>query len=160
MIGKCLFKVVSVYLLFVAIVNLAFFGLLGLHYAPVEEVYNNGLVIGIGDYAVAFVYGYQEYDCNGTQVDDAFKISTEVCSHYHKTHYRNVSMPTIEFVEELHSQGYNKVWGSWCHSGDYPYLIKYANGTSVDWFDWVSRNENKGSTIPVFTGFGFWRLSV
>ena len=73
----------------------------------------------------------------------------------HFTGYSNRSISTLELINQLHDQGYNQIWGTWCHSGDEDYIIKYPNGTEIPWPNNVTRKTKPGITIPLFIGYKF-----
>ena len=148
---KKLIKYISIYVVLIVIINLSFWGLVGMKFSPVEDVYDNGFVIKIKplNYAMVFSHGWYKKDCSANLTS---------CDHYHTIRLNNDSIATKDLLDDLYSEGYTKVWGSWCNTGNYPYMFKYDNGTEIEWYDWVSISGKKGTTIPIFTGVNFIRI--
>ncbi len=84
----------------------------------------------------------------------------EGCTYLHVTGYQNEAIATLSFVENLHREGYTKVWGTWCQSGNHDFIYRLPQGEEIPWPDYVSRNTKPGKTIPVFLGAGFVRVSI
>jgi len=72
----------------------------------------------------------------------------------HMTKYKGRNYRTIDLLGKYKN---DNVWVSMCHTGDSDYMIKYCNGTGIEWYDWVDRNEKPGRTIPIFVG-GLFRI--
>ncbi len=135
-------------IMILAIINMTMWSLLAFTWSPLADVYNDGLTIKIKPLKTVMVFAHGHY---GELPDGGFG---------HMTSYEDIEMPTIYLASELKSEGYNYIWGSWCHSGDYDYIYRFEDGEEIPWPEWVSRNEKPGKTIPVFVGFGFVRLSA
>lgn len=78
----------------------------------------------------------------------------------HVTTLNGEYVDTKYILDELKAMGYEKAWLSQCYTGDCPLYANYSNGDLVDWYPWVSRNEEKGLTRTFFTGFGLKRFAV
>ena len=144
-------KFIAIYLIAILIINLSFL------------LFNEGVVIGIKPLNYAMVFAHGVYDRKCVEILEKDSYNRTICKNfmqYHKTRVYNRTMPTFELLDNLHSKGYTRVWLSQCQTGDNNYLAYYSNGTGIYWYeyDWVSRNENKGNTIPIFIGFGFIRV--
>lgn len=140
-------KIILIILIFIIGVNSLFWILVEFNVYPISDLYKNGLIIGFPyfHYAMVFAHGsYHEY--NKTLI-------------VHQTYYKGVSISTRYLLDRLHEQGYNKVWISMCQTGNHPYMIyNLKTKEKILWYDWVSRNKNPGTTIPIFIGLGFIRL--
>lgn len=164
MVKPIFFRIIAGYFIAVALINILFWSMVGLRFEPTEEVYRKGIVIRIEplDYAMVFAHGWYQYSCIDKDVRVVNGSNITVClnwADYHVTYLNYNLTPTIDILDTLHSEGYDKVWLSQCHTGDNPYMIKYYNGSDdILWYDWVSRKETEGRTIPIFTGFGFARI--
>lgn len=178
-----LLHILGIAILVILLGNLLFWSALSFKVPFLEDLYDNGLVVKLKPYAFAFVHGnYLDWAgfCGEYQYEDGTDHFNQTCimysGHTHYTAYNGHLLPTEEFIGDLYRQGYTKIWTTACHTGDHPYMSNYTldreeteDGISVTyigkehytvWPDYVSRNEIPGKTIPVFIGFGFWRVSV
>ncbi len=150
---KTIFKILLIYLALVVIGNISFWFLVGLEFEPIGNLYEKGLIIKIKPLGYAMVFAHGSYG----NYSDIFRDDGIIQAH--AMFYNGEVYITKDFLDRLKEEGYDKIWGSWCYTGNHEYMIKYSNGTEVEWYDWVSRNEKKGRTIPVFTGFNLIRLA-
>lgn len=139
----------------ILIINLSFWLLVGIEFSPVDTLYDDGMVLKIEpfSYAMVFAHGNYKYDKIRYNCTDSNKTCINLTDHYHFMTLDGEKYKTKDFVNSLKADGYDHVWGSWCNSGNFDYMIKYENGTEIEWYDWVSRNEFPGVTTPVFLGF-------
>ena len=104
--SKKIIKIFLFYLVFIVLVNILFYLLLDLKFEPINELWNNGLIIKIKPlkYAMLFVHGYYDYDCY---------LNESFCKYYqHITKYDNNIIPTINLLNNLNDEGYKKIWGA------------------------------------------------
>jgi hypothetical protein len=144
-------KVLLALALVVIVSNILFWILVGVNFSPVKDEYVFGRIIRVGN--AAFVFGHGEWI-----TDEGIK------EHYTTAFLRSgvdVKRPTLEVVEGLRREGVRWVWGTWCYSGDHPYVRRdIKSGRQIPWPDYVSRNKKPGETWPVWVGVGFIRISV
>jgi hypothetical protein len=166
---RFVFKAALVFFLFVLVVNVGFWVLVGLSFGPVEDLYRSGLVVKLKPFGRAYVFAHGSYDYGyevpepvpnwsidlGPRTWGQSNLNSPV---YHSMDLGDSEYSTLSYVNELREEGYTYVWGSWCRAGDHEFIMRYRNGTEVPWPDWVSRNERPGTTIPVFWGLGFVRI--
>lgn len=145
-------KYLLVYTISIVIINILFYGIVGMRFDAIDEIYYNGIIVKINPIGYAMVFAHGDY--HKTCVD----MHCTKYDHYHATYSRDGSVPTKDLLDRLYKEGYTQVWGSWCNTGNYPYMFKYGNGTEVKWYDWVSISGKNGTTIPIFTGVSFIRV--
>ena len=143
-----LLKIIKIYLLCLVIINLTFFAI------SKNFSFNNddqGLIVKFPQFKRVYVFAH------GNFIDSySFKE--------HTTTLNGKRFPTVLLIEKLINEDYEYIWLSQCETGNSPLL--YADLTDdkrdIYWSDYpqVSRNENPGSTVPLFYGFGFIRLSL
>jgi len=155
-----LIRILKIYGGIILIINLSFWLLVGIKFSPVETLYDDGLVLKIKpfNYAMVFAHGNYKWNLTISNCTNSNETYFNRTDHYHFMTLDGESYKTKDFVEALKAEGYNHVWGSWCNSGNEEYMIKYENGTEIEWYDWVSRNEYPGMTTPVFLGFAVVRI--
>lgn len=121
---------------------------------PIEQLYHDGLVVKIPSVGYAMIFAHGEYttaDVNGVHFI------------YHHMTLRDRGYVTHQYAADLRAQGYTRIWGSWCHTGDHEYALRaeYPDGSfqEIPWSPYVSRNTRPGTTTPVFVGLGFYRIT-
>lgn len=146
---KSLRGVIIIFASFILLINLVFWALVAARFSPVQQRYELGRVVWVGQHALVFGHGYWMRS-NGfwqhqtlTQLQDG-------------TIYRG---PTLNLLTKLRIRGARTVWGTWCYSGDYPYIQKdLVTGKETPWPSYASYNKKPGLTIPIWIGTTFVRL--
>lgn len=140
----------ATFIFLVLTLNLSFWLLVGFRFLPAEEVYKEGQIFWVGHNALLFGHGYW------SQVDGYWQHQT-VVRLQDGTVYRG---PTLDLITDLRYKGARNVWGSWCYTGNYPYIRKdLITGQITPWPGFVSYNKSPGLTIPIWLGASFVRLS-
>lgn len=130
-------------------VNLLFWGLIAAQIAPVQRLYEKGRIVWVGEKAFLFAHGYWE-------ISDGYWEHQTVVKLAGGRLYRG---PTLNLLLQLRRRGATSVWGSWCFTGDYPYIRKdLVSGRQVPWPSYASYNTTPGVTIPIWLGSTFVRL--
>ena len=129
--------------------NLLFWGLVAADFPPVEGLYKKGRVVWVGERAFIFAHGYWKMS------DGYWQHQTIVRMPGGKIYHG----PTLRLLVWLRKKGAATVWGSWCYTGNYPYIRKdLINGSRVQWPSFASYNKMPGLTIPVWLGSAVVRL--
>jgi len=154
-------KIIMIIVLCIFLINITFWSLAILNVSAIKNIYENGIVVKskLTNTAYAFVHGAMNYSCDKEALASRKFVSiNDVCNKTHVTIFKGKIISTEAFVSELHEEGFN-VWGTWCKSnGDF--MASYTNGSKVEWFDWVDRNEETDITFVYFWGLGFARLNL
>lgn len=144
--------------LIVALAHIIYFGYFwalpyfDIHY-PSKSIFNQGFIITVGSTALVFSHGNWE----NKGPDDGYADTT----YAHVSYVGDFYGPTSKLLDSLRSEGIKKVWGSWCFTGNYPYMERNSTtGAKKYWPSWVSRNENPGLTLPIWFGPGIYRLGI
>ena len=110
------------------------------------------IIIKVSDYAMVFAHGQYA----STLYKD---INQTYIIHYHYTISGKNTIPTRDLINNLKSRGYNRIWLSQCHTGDFPYsYYNQKTKEKVAWDESAIINNKEGVTIPIFYGFGFYKL--
>lgn len=129
--------------------NLLFWVLVAARFAPVEDSYVEGRVVWLGRHVMVFGHGYWDKGEGYWQ-------------HHTFTRLNDGSLydgPTLNLIAALRDRGAQTIWGSWCYSGDYPYIRKdLVTGKTTPWPANTSYNRTPGITIPIWLGATFVRL--
>lgn len=129
--------------------NLCFWGLVMGGVSPVADLYEDGRVVWIGDRAFLFGHGY--WDVTNGYWQHQTMVQLPGGNQYDGS--------TLELLAMLRRRGAASVWGSWCYSGNYPYIRKdLVSGRRVPWPSFASYNTLPGRTIPIWLGNTFVRL--
>lgn len=135
--------------LLLAGMNLLFWILVAARVTPVESSYVDGRVLWLGRHVMVFGHGYWEEDDGYWQ-------------HHTYTRLDDGSLfdgPTLSLIATLQEDGAQTIWGSWCYSGNYPYIRKdLVTGKTTPWPPNTSYNRTPGVTIPIWLGATFVRL--
>lgn len=130
--------------------NLLFWGLVQMDVAPVRQLFEKGRVVWVGRHALLFGHGYW-------QLSDGYWQHQTVIRLRDGTVYRG---PTLDLLTSLRRRGASGVWGTWCYSGNYPYIRKdLVTGEEEPWPSYASYNRAPGVTIPIWIGTAFVRLA-
>jgi len=157
---KKIFKIILVYLIIIVSINTIFWALVGIQFPIIDDVYNNGMIIKIPVINKAYIFAHGGHDTlliPDPETGKFYKLEI------HQTELNGEDVSTMTLIQDLQEQGYEKIWLSQCGTGLHDYIIKnFSNGEIIYWesFPGVSRNENEGITMPIFTGFGFIRISI
>lgn len=129
--------------------NLLFWALVAARFSPIEQSYLEGRVVWLGRHVMVFGHGYWSRDDGFWQHQTMTKLGDG-------TKYDG---PTLDLIARLHREGATSVWGSWCYSGDFPYIRKdLVTGRTTPWPSYSSYNRTPGITIPIWLGAAFVRL--
>lgn len=135
--------------LFVAIVNVLFWVLVAAQFAPVNRSYTEGRILWLGRHVLVFGHGYWDRSDGYWQHKTITKLEDG----------KSYDGPTLDLIARLHREGARSVWGSWCYSGDFPYIRKdLITGRTTPWPSYASYNRAPGITIPIWLGAAFVRL--
>ena len=135
--------------LLLAGVNLLFWILVAARVSPIEASYVDGRVIWLGRHVMVFGHGYWDQDDGYWQHQTYTRLQDG-------TLYDG---PTLALISKLREKGARSIWGSWCYSGNYPYIRKdLVTGKTTPWPSNTSYNRNPGITIPIWLGATFVRL--
>lgn len=136
-------------LLLLTAANLLFWALVAARFAPVQTSYTDGRVIWLGRHVMVFGHGYWERGDGYWQHHTYTKLEDG-------TLYDG---PTLGLIAKLREEGAQSIWGSWCYSGNYPYIRKdLVTGKTTPWPANTSYNRTPGITIPIWLGAAFVRL--
>jgi hypothetical protein len=125
------------------------------------NTYDDGVIFRLRPLHAVFLFVHGRYVT--VPAVDASGRRAAVTMHVTTLHGRD--WPTDTYLSILHNAGYSYVWGTWCESGNHPYVyreIDDATGLITAQEDWpagVSRNTDPGETLPIFIGLGFYRLA-
>lgn len=130
--------------------NILFWILVGVNFSPVRNEYERGRILRFGPAVLVFGHGDWVEQNSVT---------------YHRTIVRDgdstLVLSTLTLVKRLHAEGARWIWGTWCYSGDRPFIARdMVAGRELPWPSYVSRNETPGRTWPIWLGFGFYRASI
>ena len=149
---KIVARIITYWLVFIIVFNTRLYLLLSIPSQPINKLNAKGMIISIPVINKAYVFAHGNYDRTN---------NSTIIEHMTTRHYTSIS--TKQFIDDLLGQGYEEIWLSQCQTGNSDYIwYNITNGEKVYWKDYpmVSRNTNPGSTIPVFLGFGFKRLTI
>jgi len=150
-------KIIIIYLISIVVINLLVFAFFeGIN--PFSESEKSMIILKIKplNYAMVFAHGRYASYCYPNDLNCTYWINR------HTTVLNSTdSINTINLLNDLKKEGFERVWLSQCHTGDYPYMtFNSSSGERIEWYDWVSRNERPGAPYLVFLGFGFIRISL
>lgn len=148
---KKILRIIIIYLIFTLSINIIVFSAILLEIEPINDFYKNGKIVTFPKfkYAMVFAHGSESLVKN----NDSLYIA-------HLTHMNGKIYTTKFVMDTLKSKGYTKVWTDMCETGNSDYMLEYANGSKVEWYDWISRNRKRGYTLPVFNGFWITRIVI
>lgn len=136
-------------LLILAGVNVLFWVLVAARFSPIQTSYVEGRTIWLGRHVMVFGHGYWGEEEGYWQ-------------HHTYTKLADGSLfdgPTLNLIKRLQGSGAQTIWGSWCYSGNYPYIRKdLVTGKTTPWPSNTSYNRAPGITIPIWVGAAFVRL--
>lgn len=134
---------------FIVMANLTFWAGVQSELEPVNNLFEKGRLVSIGDRAYLFGHGYWRTSDGYWQHQTLVRLPDGKLYHG----------PTLDLLDSLHAGGAASVWGSWCYSGNYPYIrMDLVTGKRDPWPSYVSYNRDPGVTIPVWLGSSFVRL--
>ena len=156
-------KLIIIYLISIVLINsIAYTILLG-GIKPFNNLTEDMILIKIKPLKYAMVFAHGTYETH-------FYPNRTNCTYSVTQHFtilnKTKAIPTIDLLNDLREEGFERVWLSQCHTGDSDYIAYYINQTNfeiynkTEWYNWVSRNKKPGLTYPIFLGFGFVRLSL
>ncbi len=129
--------------------NLVFWGLVAMGLPVAQERYQDGRLLWVGRTAMIFGHGYW-------RLADGYWQHQTVVRLEDGTLYRG---STLELLTRLRTDGAHSIWGSWCYSGNFPYIRKdLVTGEETPWPSYTSYNHTPGKTIPIWLGVRFVRL--
>lgn len=130
-------------------INLCFWGLVQIPFAPIQELFTQGRMVSVGGRAFLFGHGYWT-------IADGYWQHQTVIRLPDGTLYRG---STLDLLATLQQRGTSRIWGSWCYTGNYPYIRKdLITGETEPWPSYASHNTAPGLTIPIWVGPTFVRL--
>jgi len=150
-------KIIIIYLVSILLINSIMYLVFFQGIKPFSDSKEKMILIKIKPIKYAMIFAHGNY---GTFCYPSRKN----CSYITNKHYtflnNSKGIPTINLLNDLKEEGFERVWLSQCGTGDYPYMtFNSSSGERIDWYPWVSRNERPGNTYPIFLGFGFVRLT-
>lgn len=129
--------------------NLGFWLLASARVSPIQSVYETGRIFWLGDHA--FVFGHGSWGLSSGYWQHRTVVRLQDGSIY--------AGPTLDLLNQLRREGAHSVWGTWCYSGNYPFIRKdLVTGEETPWPSFVSYNRSPGRTVPIWLGASFVRL--
>lgn len=129
--------------------NIVFWLLVAAQFAPVKNSYLEGRTLWLGRHVMVFGHGYWVEEDGYWQHHTSTRL----------TDGNRFDGPTLALIQKLRSRGAQTIWGSWCYTGDYPYIRKdLITGRTTPWPSNTSYNRAPGLTIPIWVGATFVRL--
>lgn len=129
--------------------NLLFWGSVQADVPIVNRLFEQGRLFWLGQRAFLFGHGYWK-------ITDGYWQHQTVVRLADGTVYRG---PTLDLLAQLHERGASFVWGTWCYTGNYPYIqMDLITGRREPWPSYASYNRTAGITIPIWVGSSFVRL--
>ena len=153
-----LVEIIRIYLISILLINIFMYLIFFQGIKPFSDSKEKMILIKIKPLKYAMIFAHGNYG-------SICYPSIKNCSYTTNNHYTFLNdtkaVPTINILNDLREEGFERVWLSQCMTGNYPYMtFNSSSEERIDWYDWVSRNEIPGKTYPIFTGFGFLRLSL
>ena len=153
-----LMKVFRIYFISIVLINLLAYSVILGGIKPFSDFEEKIILIKIKPLKYAMIFAHGNYG-------SICYPSIKNCSYITNKHYtflnKTNSIPTINILNDLKSEGFERVWLSQCMTGNYPYMtFNSSSREKIDWYDWVSRNKRPGKNYPIFLGFGFIRLTL
>lgn len=140
---------VATFMLLVVVVNAGFWSAAFYGSEAARQKYRYGQVVWVGHNALLFGHGFWKLADGYWQHQTLIRLDDGSI-------YRG---PTLELVSDLKRTGADNIWGSWCYTGNYPYIKKdLITGEVNPWPSYVSYNKHPGKTIPIWLGASFLRV--
>ncbi|GEM_PF-2572340 len=140
---------VATFVLVVVVVNAGFWAVAFYGSEAARQRYRYGQVVWVGHNALLFGHGFWKLSDGYWQHQTLIRLEDG-------TIYKG---PTLELVSSLKRTGAENIWGSWCYTGNYPYIKKdLITGEVKPWPSYVSYNKQPGKTIPIWLGASFLRV--
>ena len=143
---KKIFKIFIIVFLTILFVNVFVYYFKDFPIEPLDKLNNRGFVLKFPMFKYVMIFAHGNYHL-GFQEE------------YHQTLLYGNFYKTSDLIENLRSEGYQKIWTTMCYTGDHDYMYyNFTSGEKLMWPNYVSRKTTPGQTFPVWIGVWFLRF--